>query len=157
MKYRIVFNTTTKDIITMLPAISITRFDQRKFSMIEELPGLLLEKVVDLSLDESTVIEFLEKHEGPRVRDLLKVIKDKNFGREMLNEFLSENKNMPMTLEQDLALLNQFSPIKGMLEIGAINRAYELWTQIIPDGIVISQDRYDKYLIKLTAYLSEQN
>lgn len=155
-KYRIIYNSLTKEIVNMLEAKGVSRFDLRKHSMIEDHPGLLLEKVINLNLDEPRVIAFLEEHEGSRVHDLLKVIKDKNFGREMLNEFLSENKNMPMTLEQDLQLLNDFSPIKSMLEIGAINRAFELWSQIIPDGIVISQDRYDKYIEKLTAYLSGQ-
>jgi hypothetical protein len=80
------------------------------------------------------------------------VLKDRAFGQLIMNQFLAENKNMDMTLTQDLELLNAFNPIKQMLEVGAINRAYELWQMVTP-GELVSQERWNKYNTLLSNYV----
>lgn len=80
------------------------------------------------------------------------VLKDRAFGQVILNEFLAENKNTELTLDQDIETMAALMPLKNFLDIGGINRAWEL-LQTDMFKAALPKERWIKYNALMSDYL----
>lgn len=99
---------------------------------------------------------FHENNNGEQMENaelIYKVERDIAFGRKLKIQFLAEQKDKDLTLEQDLQIYQSFSTIISMLDIGAINRAQELWVSVPVDGELMTIERKQFYSDLLTQYL----
>lgn len=84
-----------------------------------------------------------------------KTIKDIDFGRQLLFEFLKDNRATPQafTTATNLALLQKFQSTKAFAEVGDIKTCKTLLENTEIDSI-FTQVRKDKYIQMCTDYLN---
>lgn len=87
--------------------------------------------------------------EQPKVRT---VEQDMEYGKQVILEYLRENKLLDITTSQSLNQLQKFAPIKGLLEVGALGAARDLISLVEVDEI-LTQARKDKYIQMLNDFL----
>ena len=109
---------------------------------IERLDGLWFS-------DRNEFTSWLDSHADP----LLEVIADRQFGQQLLNQFLAENKTMNLTTNQSLGLLAKLGTVKALLEAGALTAAKEVLNSVETDAI-FTAERKANFLAKLTDYLA---
>ena len=117
-------------------------FTTQQKAQIENLGGQWFE-------DKTSFCAWLESHSDP----LLEVIADRQFGQQLLNEFLAENKTMNLTTNQSLGLLAKLGTVKALLEAGALTAAKEVLNSVETDAI-FTAERKANFLAKLTDYLA---
>lgn len=81
------------------------------------------------------------------------VEQDIELGQSVILEYLRENKLLDITTEQSLGQFQKFSPVKAMLEVGALGAARDLLIGVEIDSI-FTQERKEKYLTMLNGFLS---
>lgn len=84
-----------------------------------------------------------------------RTIRDIDFGRQLLFEFLKDNRATPQsfTTSVNLALLQKFSSTKAFAEVGDIKTCKTLLENTEIDSI-FTQSRKDKYIQMCTDYLN---
>jgi hypothetical protein len=85
-------------------------------------------------------------------RDQVK--QDIEFGRNVVIDYLAENKTMDLSTEASLIQLQKLQGIKMLLESGAVGAARDLLTATVVDE-VFTEERKTSFINKLNAYLNE--
>lgn len=153
---RVIYHIFTKEIITILFASDgFTAFDQQTQGMIQGDRELVVSQASLLNLNMAPIIEFLDANGigDPLIARRLKVERDMAFGRKLKIMFLSEQKEMDLTLAEDAVIYQQFNPMLQWLDIGAINRVQEMWAAVPVDGVIITAERKAMYTNLLSEYL----
>lgn len=83
---------------------------------------------------------------------LIKVLNDKQFGVDLINEYLKQNKVIGLSTQQSLQQLSKFAGVESLLKNGAIMAALEVM-QSIPDDLVFTLERKDYFIDKIITYL----
>lgn len=82
------------------------------------------------------------------------IIRDMDFGKNLVLDYLAENKQMNLSTADSVGQLQKLSAIKMLLESGAIGAAFELLQGVPVDGI-FTQGRKEKFLSDLKKYLGQ--
>lgn len=77
---------------------------------------------------------------------------DSQFGKDLLNEYLVENKALKLTTQQSLTQLQKFQGVKALLEVGALSSARDLLSTVVSDE-VFTEERKLYYLNKLNSFI----
>lgn len=91
-----------------------------------------------------------------------KLKRKKKFGEDLVFEFLLDNDllaagmGQPMPADTAIALDEQLAPIKNLLLNGSIIQAKEKILGIVPDGVIITQERINKYVNMINNFLGIQ-
>lgn len=85
-----------------------------------------------------------------------KLKNDIDFGSQLINEFLLDNRLItPSVTEQEsVLLLNQFNSIERLAKLGDIKSTKILLEQTQTDVRIFTQERKDKYLNQINNYLT---
>lgn len=84
-----------------------------------------------------------------------RLLKDIDFGGEMVLQFLEDNRNDANVKTSDsVALLQKFAPIEALLRLGDIRKVRPLIASTPIDSI-FTQERKDRYLAQIDTYLSQ--
>jgi hypothetical protein len=85
-----------------------------------------------------------------------KLKNDIDFGSQLINEFLLDNRLItPSVTEQEsVLLLNQFNSIERLAKLGDIKSTKILLEQTQTDVRIFTQERKDKYLTQINNYLT---
>ena len=85
-----------------------------------------------------------------------KLKNDIEFGSQLINEFLLDNRLItPSVTEQEsVLLLNQFNSIERLAKLGDIKSTKILLEQTQTDVRIFTQERKDKYLTQINNYLT---
>lgn len=149
---RIIYDLSTLRAVQVIEIDSVTTTDfNSNYYGVLQGPSSLVEQqceqlgVTNVDFENTTVLTSLTDRD--------RVIMDRHFGQEILNEFLALNKALPLTPEQDLAQLEMFAPIKAMLEVGGIRTAKVLLEEALTDEFFTQQVK-DHFLSKMTNYLA---
>jgi len=82
---------------------------------------------------------------------------DKQFGLSLIDKFLIENRyfNPPITDNESLSLLYEFSDIERLARLGNIKGVKALMENIQVDARLFTQQRKDEYLEIINSYLQQ--
>lgn len=149
---RIVYDLGTMRAVQVvdLQEVATTDFNSNFYGLLQG-PAVTVEQqcsalgIANVDFSTRSIVEPLSNRD--------RVIMDRHFGQEILNEFLTMNKALPLTPEQDLAQLNAFAPIKAMLEVGGIRTARTLLAQV-EVGDVFTQSTKDYFVAKMDNHLA---
>ena len=79
---------------------------------------------------------------------------DIDFGNQLINTFLEDNRNYGyISIQDSITLLNKFNDIEKLCRLGSIKDVQTLMQNVIVDNI-FTQERKDKYLQMITDYLN---
>lgn len=82
---------------------------------------------------------------------------DIDFGNELINQFLLDNREIGnISLQDSINLLNKFNDIEKLSRLGAIKDVQLLMQNVVTDNI-FTQIRKDKYLQMINNYLNSFN
>jgi hypothetical protein len=84
----------------------------------------------------------------------IKVAADLQFGNQLYFEFLVDNETTPATPQEVIAMFVKFGDAKNALLAGAIVQARYIVNLLTTDSL-FTQERKDKYLAMMDAYLSQ--
>lgn len=135
LSYAIAFS----ELFGMITAESFTTEQQ---SEIESLGGIWFDSY-------GLFLAWMDQHNGP----LSQVIADRNFGQQILNDYLVQNKLIQLSTNQSLQQLQKFGAAKQLLEAGAISSVLAVISGIAVDEI-FTQERKDFFIDKITDYLA---
>tara|TARA_R100001460_G_scaffold2409_1_gene7859 strand:- start:365 stop:766 length:402 start_codon:yes stop_codon:yes gene_type:complete len=79
---------------------------------------------------------------------------DMDFGRELINKFVYDNRVMEITTEQSEAVLVKFRDILAFAQTGAITSIHS-YLPLIPIDDVFTQERKDEYIVMINDYLNQ--
>jgi hypothetical protein len=88
-----------------------------------------------------------------RRNEIRKIMQDMEFGREVVALFGVLNNSKSLSSEQIALLSATYAPIQNLLLSGAINTARLAIEQVVPDGVVITQEDKDEIVTYLRDYL----
>jgi hypothetical protein len=90
----------------------------------------------------------------PVVTPVERLQTDIEFGNQLINTFLEDNRNYGyISLDESIVLLNKFNNIEKLCRLGSIKDVQTLMQNVITDNI-FTQERKDKYLQMITNYLN---
>lgn len=82
---------------------------------------------------------------------------DIDFGNQLINQFLLDNREMGyISIQDSIILLNKFNDIEKLSRLGAIKDVKILMQNVIVDNI-FTQERKDKYIQMISDYLNSYN
>lgn len=91
----------------------------------------------------------------PQLTTEQKLLKDIEFGKSLIKEFLKENRDIPrpFTMQDNLMLLNKFAPIETLSRLGDIKTVLVM-VQITEIDTIFTQERKDKFIETINNYLN---
>jgi hypothetical protein len=96
----------------------------------------------------------LPEDQIPVLTSLQKLPLDIDFGNQLINTFLEDNRNYGyISIQDSITLLNKFNDIEKLCRLGSIKDVQTLMQNVIVDNI-FTQERKDKYLQMITNYLN---
>ena len=104
------------------------------------------------SLGEGYMAEYYAPYTPPTIQERLQM--DMQFGQDLVFVFVEDNRIMGTTQEQNDAILVKFRDILAFAQTGAIESINTHLPNIAVDE-VFTQERKDKYIGMVTAYLSQ--
>lgn len=79
---------------------------------------------------------------------------DIDFGSQLINQFLIDNREVGfISIQDSITLLNKFNDIEKLCRLGAIKDVLMLMQNVVTDNI-FTQERKDKYLQMINDYLN---
>jgi len=81
------------------------------------------------------------------------VMRDRQFGQLILNEYLAQNRALALSLSDNIAQLTKFGSAKQLLETGAITSVLAIVQGIATDAI-FTQERKNYFINKINDYLA---
>ena len=103
------------------------------------------------SLGIGYVATYLKKYVAPSISEKLEA--DKEFCNDLIIGFVSQNREAGITDAEAAALLVEFKDILSMAQVGAVPSVYAL-LQNVTVGTIYTQERKDKDLAKIVAYMA---
>lgn len=85
-----------------------------------------------------------------------RLLLDLEFGNDLIQIFVYDNRVMEITPEQSEAVLLKFRDILAFAQTGAIT-SIQTYLPLIPTDEVFTQERKDKYIQMINDYLSQFN
>lgn len=129
IKYRLVNNNTSIDFISFEDALQFKNDNSEWINVEIEEYEENIPVVYEINVEEL-------------------VLKDIEKGRQVIISYLADNKKMTLTPAQDIYQMQNFAGIKALLEVGAIQTAKYLISQLPTDDI-LTEERKTKYLSML--------
>lgn len=134
----------------VINAIDIEQLTENQFLLNTDKGSVLLDLTVSINDNVyNTINDFAQSlnvviKQKNRANDLQL---DKDFGNILLDEFLKDNRILPVafTPSISLQLLQTFAPIKALAEVGDIKNVKAILSTIPTDNIY-TQERKDKYI-----------
>jgi hypothetical protein len=134
--------------VLVLSAQSNTDFNSSFYGMIQGPMPLIQQQCNALGI---TNVDFQSLEISTGITDRDRVILDRHFGQEILNEFLAMRKANPSSPQEDVALMEYLKDIREMLYDGSIRSARTLLAEV-PDAVIPVMVR-DYFVSKMSNYL----
>ena len=117
-----------------------------------------IESRLPISMPSETIAEILAQEKELQIQNekFQKLNNDISFGNQLIREYLLDNKELPLTMEQSQTQLQKLLGLKEFLEVGNIQDAKILLSNVEIDD-VFTQERKDKYLKMTNDHLAENN
>lgn len=108
-----------------------------------------------LNLGNDYIISLADDNEQiPILTPIQRLQLDIDFGNQLINSFLEDNRNYGyISLQDSMILLEKFNNIEKLSRLGAIRDVKVLMENVVVDNI-FTQERKDKYLGMIINYLN---
>jgi hypothetical protein len=155
MIVRIVYNLDTKDVASISEATGLTAFNENVNGLLQAPHDKLIVQALAIGIQAQPIVDFFNTNnlDIDNMNERVIVLKRRVFGADLLNEFLAENVALGLTPEQSIALLQKLMSAKLMLDVGALDTARALISQVTTDEIFTEQRR-SYYVDKITSFLN---